>query len=209
MHENEGLETYQVRKNLIELENHLGKRFGERERESEQRGEKTFLSRERSRKMRRESGRTYLQNLSKSQQMQVSRCVEVGVKIQAVNRCKCRAYVEEQTTRYKNRNSIDQPSYREVRNFLDRSTRCQEAIEIAIRKSLRSSIDSQVSRRCRGAIELAFKNSFLTREKHIHECNQTCNSTNDPINILSSQNHLSTIILSIWILKTHTHTKQV
>ena len=30
MHENEGLETYQVRKNLIELENHLGKRFGER-----------------------------------------------------------------------------------------------------------------------------------------------------------------------------------
>ena len=34
MHENEGLETYQVRKNLIELENHLGKRFGERERVS-------------------------------------------------------------------------------------------------------------------------------------------------------------------------------
>ena len=28
MHENEGLETYQVRKNLIKLENPLGKRLG-------------------------------------------------------------------------------------------------------------------------------------------------------------------------------------
>ena len=165
--------------------------------------------------MRRESGRTYLQNLIKSQQMQESRCVEpcveVGVKIQAVDRCKCRAYVKEQTTRYKNRNSIDRPSYQEVRNFLDRSTRCREVVEIAIRKSLRSLIDSQVSKRCRGAIELAFKNSFSTKEKHRHECNQAYNSTNDPINILSSQNHLSTIILSKWIPKTHTHThtKQV
>ena len=157
--------------------------------------------------MRRESGRTYLQNLSKSQQMQVSRCVEVGVKIQAVNRCKCRAYVEEQTTRYKNRNSIDQPSYREVRNFLDRSTQLSKGVEIAIRNNLRAQQISQVSRSCRDCL----KTIFQRREKHKDECNKTCNSTKDPNNILSSQNHLSTTILSTWIPKTHTHThsKQV
>ena len=58
-----------------------------------------------------------------------------------------------------------------------------------------------------------FKNSFSRNEKHRYECNQACNSTNDPINILDSQNHLLTTILSTWIPKTrahtHTHTKQV
>ena len=106
---------------------------------------------------------------------------------------------------------------------LDRSTNCREAIEglgtfsidppscrgsveIAIRKSLRSSTDSQVSMRFRGRVELAFKISFFRREKQRHECNQACNPTNDPINILSSQNYLSIAILSTRIPKTHTHT---
>ena len=101
---------------------------------------------------------------------------------------------------------------------LDRSTRCREAIEgigaflidppgveIAIRKSL----EARQIARCRGGVELAFKISFSRREKHRHECNQVCNSTNDPNTILTSQNHLSTAILSAWIPKTHTHTKQV
>ena len=50
MHENEGLETYQVRKNLIKLENPLGKRL--RVSEKGLRGEKIEVSRERSREMR-------------------------------------------------------------------------------------------------------------------------------------------------------------
>ena len=50
MHENEGLETYQVRKNLIKLENPLGKRF--RVSEKGLGGEKIEVSRERSREMR-------------------------------------------------------------------------------------------------------------------------------------------------------------
>ena len=40
-------------------------------------------------------------------------------------------------------------SYLGGRNFLDCSTRWREAVKIAIRKSVRSSTDSKVSRRCR------------------------------------------------------------
>ena len=98
-------------------------------------------------------------------------------------------------------------SYRGFRNFLDRSTRCREAVEIAIRKSLRSSTDSKVSRRYRGGVEPAFKISFSRCKKHRHECNPTGNSTTNPINILNSQNHLSIKNLSTWIFqKKHTHT---
>ena len=100
-------------------------------------------------------------------------------------------------------------SYQGGRSFLDLSTRYWEDVGNAIRKSLRSSRDSKVLRRYRGGVKLAFKISFLRCEKHRHECNPTCNSTNETINILSSQNHLSIKILSIWISKTYTHTKQV
>ena len=47
-------------------------------------------------------------------------------------------------------------SYRGGKNFLNRSTRCWEGVE------------------------LAFKTSFSRSEKHRHECNPTYNSTNDP-----------------------------
>ena len=50
MHENEGLETYQVRKNLIKLENPLGKRL--RVSEKGLGGEKIEVLRERMREMR-------------------------------------------------------------------------------------------------------------------------------------------------------------
>ena len=71
-------------------------------------------------------------------------------------------------------------SYQGGRNFFNRSTRCQEAVEIAIRKSLRISTDCKVSWRYRGGVELAFKSSFSRSEKQRHECNPICNSTNDP-----------------------------
>ena len=50
MHDNKGLETYQVKKNLIKLENPLGKRL--RVSEKGLGGEKIEVSRERSREIR-------------------------------------------------------------------------------------------------------------------------------------------------------------
>ena len=50
------------------------------------------------------------------------------------------------------------------------------------------------------------KNSFSIREKHKHECNQICNSTKDPNNILNSQKHLSTRKNVKHIDPKHTHT---
>ena len=40
----------------------------------------------------------------------------------------------------------------------------------------------------------------------MYECNQICNSTNDPKNTLSSQKHLSTNIFKAHGSKKHTHT---
>ena len=138
--------------------------------------------------------------------------VKEGVEKLVFDRYRYRGGVKEQPSDTKiEARSIHQlsRSYRGGRNFLDRSTRCQEANKIAIRKSLRSSTDSYVSRRCRGGVKLAFKSSFLKSEKHRHECKYTCNSTNNPNTILTSQNHLSIAILSTWIPKTHARTKQV
>ena len=78
-------------------------------------------------------------------------------------------------------------SYREKKlKRLDRQPSCRE-----------------VSRSCRDCLKIVFQR----REKHRHECNQTCYSTKDPINIISSQNHLLTRkMTSIQIQNTHTHT---
>ena len=89
--------------------------------------------------------------------------VEPGVEDLAINRYRCRASVE-----------VQKHQTQEIR--LDRSTRCREGVEIAIRKSL----EAQQIARCRGGVELAFKISFSKREKHRHDCNQACNSTNEP-----------------------------
>ena len=51
-------------------------------------------------------------------------------------------------------------SYRGGRSFLNRSTRYQGALGIAIWKGLRSLTDSKVSRRYRGGVEPPFKTSF-------------------------------------------------
>ena len=61
-------------------------------------------------------------------------------------------------------------SYRGPRNFLNRSTSYQGSVEIAIRKKLGSSIDSQVSRRCRASFYKQFfeeeKNTDMNAIKH-------------------------------------------
>ena len=97
---------------------------------------------------------------------------------------------------------------RKLSRKLDQSTRCREAIKEAraflidssgieelsglqYEKGLRSSTDSKVSRRYQGGVEPHFKNSVSRGEKHRHECNPTCNLTNDPINTIISQNCFS------------------
>ena len=85
--------------------------------------------------------------------------------------------------------------------MLDRSTRCREAIEgtgtffidpLGVEIVIRKSLEAQQIARCQGDVEQAFKNGFSRREKHKHECNHACNSTNDPNTILTSQNLLLT-----------------
>ena len=62
----------------------------------------------------------------------------------------------------------------------------------------------------RGVEEVSrlLKNSVSRREKHRYECNQTCNSTKDPNNILTSQKLLLTRKKNVKHIdpKTHTHT---
>ena len=86
--------------------------------------------------------------------------------------------IQQQFIRSKNRSSIDPPGIKELSG-------------LRYEKSLRSSTDSKVSRRYRGGVEPHFENSFPRGEKHKHECNPTCNLTNDPINTIISQNCLS------------------
>ena len=51
------------------------------------------------------------------------------------------------------------------------------------------------------------KNSFSGREKHRYECNQTCNTTNDPNSILNfSKTSLNNKKFKHINPKTHTHT---
>ena len=79
--------------------------------------------------------------------------VEEGVEKNNVDRCSCRGGVEEKAkTQEEN---------------LDRSTKYQEGIEIVIRKSM----EARQIAKCQRGVELAFKISFLRREKHRHECN--------------------------------------
>ena len=178
-------------------------------------GEKTEKYRERYR-MKWVPDRTGSLNSasSKFRQMQVSKGIETPVK-EGVEKMVVDSWGIEEVSRNNpteprtEARSIHQVSrsYRRCRPILDRSTRYRKAVRIAIRKSWRSSTDSKVLRRYQGGVEPAFKTSFSRWEKHRHECNPTCNSTNDPINILNSQNHLSTKILSTWIFqKKHTHT---
>ena len=74
----------------------------------------------------------------------------------------------EKVSRYKTLDTRDEArlihqvskSYRGDRNFLDRLTNYREGVEIAIRNTLRSSIDSLAVERCRAAIELYKLSTF-------------------------------------------------
>ena len=131
---------------------------------------------------------------SKSWQMQISRGIEIsvegGVEKMVVNSWGIEEVSRNNPTELRTEaQSIHQVSrsYRGCRAILDQSTRYRAAVEIAIKKAE----EARQTARYRGGVEPAFKNSFSRCEKHRHECNPTCNSTNDPINTIISQNSLS------------------
>ena len=94
-------------------------------------------------------------------------------------------------------------SYWGSRNFPNQSTSCRDNYRDCDKKQLKISTDRP------GAEEVSrlLKISFSRREKHRYECNQVCNTTKDPNNILNFQNHLSTTIFKHMDPEnTHTHT---
>ena len=123
-----------------------------------------------------------------------------------VNRYKYRGGVKEQSIKCKNRSSIYPPAVEKLSRRHELSRSIHQVLRSCRECDKKKAEEARQTARYRGGVEPAFKTSFLRCEKHRYECNPTCNSTNDPINILSSQNHLSIKILSTWISKTHTHT---
>ena len=138
--------------------------------------------------------------------MEVSRkTMSTDKAIEKVSRYKAKAQDKKLDRSTSCREAIEDP-----RTFLIDPPSCRGSVEIAIRNSLKA---RQIAR-CQGGVEEVLrllKNSFSRREKHRYECNQACNSMNDPINILNFQKHLSTTIFKHMDPKTHTHThtKQV
>ena len=149
-------------------------------------------------------------NLKKCKYREVSRYLSRRCRENARRQLRCQGGVEEQLNKTKNRSSIDPPGIEKLSRMETHSRSIHQ-----VSRNYRGCNKKKLKKldRQQGIEEVSsqlFKNSFLRWEKHRHECNPTCNSTNDPINILSSQNHLSIKILSTWIFKnTHTHTKQV
>ena len=84
--------------------------------------------------------------------------------------------------------SLGVHSKKEARWIEELSRSCRDCDK----KKLKSSIDKPGIEGCQEAVKIVLKTVFQRKEKHRHECNQTCNSTKDPNNILSFQNHLST-----------------
>ena len=133
--------------------------------------------------------------------MKVSRGIETvvkeGIEEMVFDRYRYRWGVEEQSIRCKNRSSINPLAFEKLsrRRELSRS----------IHHVLRNYQDCNMKKlkkldRQQGIEEVLgqlLKTVFRDEKKHRHECNPTCNSTNDPINILSFQNHLLIKILSI------------
>ena len=88
--------------------------------------------------------------------------------------------------------SMDWGSYRaaikEIESFLIDRTSYRECDNKKLKGLDRWPICQELSRSYRDCLKIVFQR----REEHRYECNQTCYSTNDPINIWSSQKHLLT-----------------
>ena len=98
-----------------------------------------------------------------------------------------------------NRSTSCREAIKDLGTFSINPPNCRGFVEIAITNSLRA---RQIAR-CRDCLKSVFQEG---KKKNRYECSQACNSTKDPINILSSQNHLSTTIFKhIDPKNTHTH----
>jgi len=112
--------------------------------------------------------------------------VEEGVEKNNVNRFSCREDVEghiNKRLKKLNRSTSCREAIEDLGTFSIDPPSCRGSVKIVIRKGLRS---WQIAK-CRECVEemlRLLKNSFSRREKHRYECNQTCNSTKDPNNIL-------------------------
>ena len=124
------------------------------------------MSQERSSEMSLRSREPFIYKLNNSRQ--IKRCREVS-SFKGFDKCSYRAGVQ-------------------GKKNLDGSRIYWGAVERTKCFSIDQPSYREVSRSCWDCL----KTVFQRREKHKHECNQTCNSTKDPNNILNSQNHLST-----------------
>ena len=209
---NERLEAYQEKKILKKLEETFEdqdwsdlREFGRENREQ---------SREISSEIRFGSHKeAYIEHSVKLDRWGVERC---RGSCQGRYREKCLSTVEVSTKYRATTHQIQEQK-------LDRSTKCREAMEEAGAFSIdppgikelsglryEKAWEARQIARCRGGIEEVsshfFKTNFSREEKHRYECNPTCNSINDPINTIISQNHLLIKILKHMDLKnTHTH----
>ena len=136
---------------------------------------------------------------SKSRQIQVSRGIEISIE-EVSRKMVVDSWGIEEVLR---NNPIERRTEARSIHQVSRSYRGCKTISIdppGIEKlsglRLEKAEEAQQTARYRGGLKPTFKISFSRCEKHRHECNPTSNSTNDPLNILSSQNHLSIIILS-------------
>ena len=140
-------EAYQVKKDLKKLENPKGrglewvKEVWEMKRQRyRERGRQKWVA-DHTRRIYRPSVNLDKWGVEVVSRHMLSRCQEKATSTDHVSRS-CQGI---KTPEARNdARSIHQVSrsYREVRNFLDRSTRCRGAVEIAIRKSLESSTNS-------------------------------------------------------------------
>ena len=120
-----------------------------------------------------------------------SRGVETSVKEDVeknnVDRWSCRGTKQ----RHKKRGSIDPLGVEKLSRRLEISRSIHQVSRSCRDYDKKKTWEARQIARYWGGVNPAFQNSFSRGEKHRHECNPTHNSTNDPINIIISQNSLS------------------
>ena len=125
-------------------------------------------------------------NLDRCKYREVSSDLSRRCRGNARRQLRCRGGIEDQLIRITNRSSIDPLGIEKLSSIQTQSwsihqvSRCRWDCD---KKKLK---EARQIASYRGGVEPTFKSSFSRCEKHKHECNPTCNSTNDPINILSS-----------------------
>ena len=101
--------------------------------------------------------------------------------------------------------SLGVHSKKEARWIEELSRSCRDCDK----KKLKSSIDKPGIEGCQEAVKIVLKTVFQRKEKHRHECNQTCNTTKHHINLSKSSPNNNFKHMDPKNTHTHTHTKHV